>query len=749
MKYTRNIAMGLVALGISLIVAAVLVLVIAWLTSSPSGAFLLALVVGLSVSGGAAASASALLFAYLRRPLPEVELEQAQQALAEAKQQLDVDKKSLDEARNTATELVAKELAQLDQRQQAFSLRLGTFHEWMEFPQPMSIASDAPLAAIEMQQQKLVEQDRRLSELLKAETKILYDNILSNKYVADGKINYITMRNDVVILAEKVARIYQPDLVHPLLETSLTRVLRAVSRTSLQTLAVFDQLPLTLHDQSFAALHSYLRSAVQAYRVYKTSEPYWPYVNTAYYLSRMAMGAHPLTLSAWWIVGAIGKQGATAVATRLMNHHALKFLSDIVRVIGYEVAALYSPEFRFRDPNWIYAAELTKLVATFPLSRDGLSRSLQEVGSLELRSEYDRIFFYRAIAAHQSGLVREYVSAGLLSSEHRRAIATRLERFFEHNIHGKTPDRVKSWKQGVEQRLGIKLLVSSSQEGQSAEEQLISAVRGVASFLLAVKLLEPPEVCKLIAETRTFAILSATSKQQILEEIETNPPYFLEHPDLDVDGDLPRKFVEDLANMHARTAPRSLAIEQSIADIASYLRLTPATIQAAIDRHLIDQFTLSTGDLAGVRKPPVAVARAVLDLLSVGEPITLLFGNVTLEVSPTSNSSLSNKPIASTGEFWLAGNQSELWLIDVAGESRIVWKSDASTQISTRRNYLSSLCTLTGGVWLDGDRFAPRPWLITLAAGMLSSYQAYFKPLLERPSAPRARIGAIQGDSSK
>ncbi len=720
--HARSIAIGLIATSAALLLLALL------LATKPA---LLAIAVGVASLGGILAIAAAITQVYSHRPLAETELESARRAIEASRKELAQEKQSLDELRNSAAELLGRELSDLDRRQQEFGSRLATFHEWMEFPQPITLVADQPIETVAAEQKVLVEKDRQLSTLLKEETKILYDNILSNKYVIEGRINVPAVRNDVQVLAEKVAKIYQPEISQPLLETSLSRVLKALSRTSLQTLVVLDSLPLQLQHQSFGQLHGYLRSAVQAYRVYKSSEPYWPYVNTAYYLSRMAMGANPLTLSAWWLVGTIGKQGAAAVATRLVNHHALKFLSDIVRVIGYEVAALYSPEFRYRDPNWIYAAELTSLVASFPLSRDGLARSMQEIGSLELRSEYDRIFFYRALAAHQSGLVREYVSAGMLSSEHRRAIASRLERFFEHHVHGKTPDRVKKWKQGVEERLGIKLLVSSAQSGQSVNEQVVSAIRGLASFLLAVKLLEPQELRPLLASTRLIGLVASDMQTKVLDEIESNPPYFLEHPDLDVDGDLPRKFVEDLAMLHARTAPRSIEIEVSIVEMATYLRLPAASIQTAIEKHLLDQFVHVCGEIAGVKKPPVAVARAVLDLMAGSKQLTLLYGNATIDrISEVITT--SEKAGTSSGEYWLTGRSDELWLIEIGANSRIVWKSDSSVTAQAKRNYLSTTCQITGGLWLDGETFVKKPWNIELAAGMLSSFQSYFGPLLDR-----------------
>ena len=51
--------------------------------------------------------------------------------------------------------------------------------------------------------------------------------------------------------------------------------------------------------------------------MYKSAEPYWPYVNTAYYLGRFALGANPLALGTWWFVGNLGSRGAQAIAQHM------------------------------------------------------------------------------------------------------------------------------------------------------------------------------------------------------------------------------------------------------------------------------------------------------------------------------------------------------------------------------------------------------------------------------------------------
>ena len=114
-------------------------------------------------------------------------------------------------------------------------------------------------------------------------------------------------------------------------------------------------------------------------------------------------------------MGNLGTRGAQALARHVIDRQALALLSSLVRVIGYEVAGIYGGSFRHRDANWIYAAELTELVSEFPLSRDSLAHALREIGALELRSEYDRVFLYRCLANRKSAEPERY-SAGVRRS---------------------------------------------------------------------------------------------------------------------------------------------------------------------------------------------------------------------------------------------------------------------------------------------------------------------------------------------
>lgn len=671
-------------------------------------------------AGCLAAAVATMLF---RRKLSvtEVELESIRHRLADEETQLALRQSQFAELRLSIEQELGQTASRLDKREQALADRLVTYHEWMEFPRPLALGQpvldDARLA-------ELAKKDRQLQELLKEETRGFYDNILQNKYAPEGQLLLPIVREDVINLVMRVARIYQPHVEQPFVDANLTRVFRAISRASLQMLVLLDELPIDVKTASLSTLYGYVRTAVKTWRMYKSTEPYWPYVNTAYYLGRFALGANPLTLGAWWFVGNLGSRGAQAIAQHMIDRQALAALSGLVRVIGYEVASIYGGDFRHRDANWIYAAELTELVSEFPLSRDSLSHALREFGSLELRSEYDRIFLYRCLATGKSANPGRYAASSVLTNDERRAVASRLERFLDAFIHGKSQDRIRQWKEGAERRLGMKLSIAMQATTANVQEQLIDATTSLASFLVSTKQLEPAEAIPLLEPTRIVAELPAERRQALLQSLRDNAPYFFEHPDLDPDGDLADKYLDDLADLNARTTPRAAAVDETLEDVAAYLRRPAKQMRSLLEKHYAAELKRRMPPAWQTPRLPIPAVRAALDLTAdPAEPPRFLFGPAKLEWPDGQRDTTEG-----SGPLWLLGFEGRLLLYTATNQPRVVWSAKTSEiRAEAQRQLLGASCRLTGGQWqLPGT---VKPTAIRITAP-LASYSSYFRPLL-------------------
>jgi hypothetical protein len=673
------------------------------------------------IYAGCLAAITATFLFRRRLSATEVELDSIRHRLEQDENRLSLQRSQFEELRLSMQQELEQAAGRIDKREQALADRLVTYHEWMEFPRPMDLGhtplDDARLA-------ELARKDRQMQELLKAETQVLYDNILQNKYAPEGQVLLPVIREDILSLVIRVARIYQPTVEQPFIDASLTRVFRAISRASLQMLVMLDELPVDVRHASLSKLYGYVRTAVKTWRMYKSTEPYWPYMNTAYYLGRFALGANPLTLGAWWFVGNLGSRGAQAVAQHVINRQALAVLSGLVRIVGYEVAGIYGGDFRHRDANWIYAAELTELVSEFPLSRDSLSHALREIGSLELRSEYDRVFLYRCLATGKSAGPGRYAASSILTMDERRAVAMRLERFLEAFVHGKSTDRIRKWKVGAEERLGIKLSIALKATTANVREQLIDATRSLASFLVSTKQLEPAEAIPLLASSAIVSELPAEERQATLHSLRENSSYFFEHPDLDPDGDLADKYLDDLAALNARTTPRAAAIDDTLEDVAAYLRRPAKQMRSLIERHYAEELGRRMPSDWQKRRVPVPAARAALDLLvDLTERPRFVYGPVKLEWPEGERA-----PVEPPAPLWLLGIDQRLLLFTAANQPRVLWRSPLSdVRADVQRQILGAVCRLTGGEWQIPGSVKPAGFRITAP---LASYNSYFTPLL-------------------
>lgn len=605
----------------------------------------------------------------------------------------------------------------VQRREQSFANRLTTYHEWMEFPRPIDLVEQAtPLADEELLE--LAEKDRELHRMLAEESKRVFEDIRNNKYAENGVVDIDLIRDDVLDLVSRVARIYQPDSQNPLLETSIANSFRAASRACLQFLVVLEELPIDVKELNINNAYTWIRRAVQAYGIYRSTEPWWPYLSTAWYLGRFAMGANPISLGAWWVVGSLGQRGATAVAQRIVNRQALDLLNNIVRVIGYEVASVYSVDFRFRDANWIYAVELTELVSRFPVSRASLSHSLKEIGALQLRSEYNRIFLYRCLAEHKSADPARYRGYAFLRADEKAAVATRLEKFLQAFIPGGDNRMIDKWRQEVEARLEVRLKAAPSTRS-SEVEQAQDAARSLASFLVSVKDVPVENLAKHLRPLSIMTLLQGDDFEATLEGIVQRAPHFLERPDLDPDGQVTEFYLNDLASLAVRTPPHSQQGDEVLMDVASWLRHDAKKMQkrlVAARRELLAD--LLPADTPNKRFPP-EVTRAALALIGgEGQP-RFLYGGVKL-VEPQSQANSRQKD-------WLLGVDDRLILFSVEGEPRVLWRSEKNISTSRLRSIFSSALELRGGKWLDDD--STETPVLHVAGPTLMSFANYFSPL--------------------
>ncbi len=606
-------------------------------------------------------------------------------------------------------------LQQVEQRERELGERLAGYHQWFEFPPPLDLGEVQP------SDPEMVGRDQKLDKLLERKTQELFEKIRTNEYSLEGTFQFALVRDDIYAFVGEIATLYGDDPDRPMTGVSTERVLRAAGRCCLKFLVELERLPLDIRSYDIVDVYKYVRQAVNVYGMYRSAQPYMPWLRGAYYGTWVAMGANPLALGAWWFVSSLGTKGASTLATNVANRWALSFLHDIVRVIGYEVAGIYDQNLRYRDPNWCFAAELTELVQAFPSSESSLRRSLSLVGALQLRNEYDRIFFMRCLVEGKKSGLRRAHAADLLPQQ-RRGIAQRLESFLKSSVPDPEPKTLARWRDGVEERLDVVLAPDGATPALPEDEQRREALRSLAGYLLEIKQVEPESLRSLLETTTIASALSEAETSELWQSLQDDPPFFFQTPQLTPGGPVVAPFVADLCDLAVRVAPRYPLADEVVAASAVRLREDAGAVQKLLDKRYVAELARLLPEAAPRQRFPAAVARAVLDLVQDDEALHFVYGDV--QVADGEGEHVTGTRRENT---WLVAVAERLVVFTMGESPELIWEGDSHVHCDSIKGRIRSECRLTGGRWLGVERdFSPT---LFIQGPVLASSRRYFGPL--------------------
>lgn len=616
---------------------------------------------------------------------------------------------------------------QLNAREVALTDRLVQFQEWNEYPQPERDSRGTGSAPA-----LLVEQDQRVIEILDDEAKLVYVRLKEGYYNPDGKLNPDLVRDQVIDLVTRVARVYRPGIENPLMETSVDQMLRAGSRACLHLLIVLDRLPLNLHEETLSTLHSYVRNAIKAWDAYSAAEPYLNHFGKAWYAGRYLAGASPLTMGISWALTEIGKRGAKAIGKKIVDQQAVALIGDVVRIIGFEVASVFSTDFRHRNPDWVYGSELANLMSRYPVSRENLAHALREMGSLSLRNEYDRMFLYRCLSTHRSAA--PLIDARMiLSADQRQDISRRLEKFYGDFIHGRTAKRLESWREGVEERLGIPLGIAQPEmtggnvlSVVSGSSESASAIGSLAGFVAAVKGRPVRELAALMPQLKTGTAVNPEELSRLLEQFELEPPQLFEPPDIDPDSEALTAYLEDLVHLAVEVPPFDLQPDEFVTETAAYFGADVKAIQKKLDQKYYSFIADRLPEAAPCSKLSSATVRRLIRHLKEDDALQFVYGSVKVAVPEDS--------LLNTSDAILVGLGSRLLLLP---EGDAPWSAEGTLgghSVSRVDGRLIDDCRLSGGRWTvmsESGEPDPQPLELTIPGAVMNRYESWFGPILD------------------
>jgi len=633
------------------------------------------------------------------------------------------DPNALEQYQRDVAEALQQQFDLLEQRQRALSERLMGFQEWLEYPPPAAAAEThhTPPTPRDMQQ---TQSDRQVQQILHAESQRVFAAILDRRYVRDDGVDAERIRDDLLDLANRIASVYQPEHANPLLSANLEQLLRAGSRACLHLLIIVEQLPWNAEQRSLESLYSYISSAVSAYGAYKKVEPFLGFLNKSFYVGRFLAGSNPLTLGTWWLAGQLGKHGGQALARKFAERQAIAFIHELLRVVGYEVAGIYGGDFRHRDPNWIYGAELTQLVNRAPISRSSLRCALEEISQLQLRNEYDRLYLYRCLA-QQTDPGPHLRDPRLLTTAERESTLARLERFYHTWVVDNDNPADEDWQAEVEERFQMQLkLERETAAAESAAELRVAAAESLLVFC-RVLLNQPPDtVTKLLPSTGIWQELSEPERSRVLEADSDAAELEFVPPGIDPSQAWIDTYLEDLVQLATSAAPPHAELEAMLIEVAAFYRRPASRIQESLDQRLIHGFVQRWPDCHRGSEFPADLVRTWHQLQWEDERPLFALGNARLEFSP------QDETDPSRGPFWLCGTSHRLMLLDPQADRPTMWFTTEAVSIEQRTGIFLHDCVVRGGQWPAFPDPQLSPAAIVIPGTIGRSYHNSFAALI-------------------
>jgi hypothetical protein len=653
--------------------------------------------------------------------------------------------------RQTITEF-EQHAERLTRRERDLTERFAKYHEILEYP-----VQDVHAERTQSELLQLSASDREVHRVLEKEAERVYEKIRQNGYTIHGKPDVATIRNEIVELIHRIAKIYAPHSTSPLLETSFEQLARAASRVCLHVLVLVEQLPLNVQQYNFTDLYAWFRRAVVGYGAYKQAAPWLSWLTRGVYAGRIASASSPVTLGAWWLATEVGKQGAKKFVENVVDRQAIAVLHDLVNVVGVEVANVYGSGFRYRDQAWILGTELTRLISHFPLSRETLREGLQQITLLPLRNEYDRIYLYRCLASHKASN-QSLPDPAILTREEREQIAARLEEFFAAYIHGAKPALVDSWRKGVEERLDLKLKLRADSRASSQQEHIESAVQQLAVFLVSVAGVQPDQVLTQIQPLKLYAMLSTDDAASLAARL----PALIrdqrfEPPALDPDSAVTTAFLHDLtrcavqvagerlqqsdpavhSNSGKRTEPDrqhdSGQLEELVTEIAAYFRQTPEATRKSLDAAWLAELQRYSGTHRLHPDLNSDIVRRILFHRNPHESVAFCYPELTVRQGE-SQESLRNA--------WLVGyreqtTEAERMLIVTPDILTPLWTAATTdgpanaVKITRQKGLLLDAAVINGGQWNRSDLQNSAAAIVISGSLRGGRYSTYFQPLIQ------------------
>lgn len=343
-------------------------------------------------------------------------------------------------------------------------------------------------AGAETGAEALDDRERRLGEMIQARCDTVWEGIRDRRYVRQehGKISGLNggaIFAEVQEIAQEVATLYNPGAANAVLEARTGDVALAARSAIGELLQVAQQVPFI--DPAGWPVRKVVERLEQAQkwrRRYLKLTPYQHYVTGVTMAARLALGANPVALVAWFLAGEAAKHVGGRVVLTWGEAWLRELLEGSVALVHVQVARTCDPGRTYRSADWAALVEALRIHNRIPGIDHNRRLLLRSILRAQIPDEFAKLTLLRALAedkAPDPGGAPP-IDLAQLRSEQKQAIAKRLGELLP-KLRGLNEPAASKAIEDLEQCLGQGLQVELIAGGGRAE---IQAAEGFTQLAL-------------------------------------------------------------------------------------------------------------------------------------------------------------------------------------------------------------------------------------------------------------------------
>ena len=319
---------------------------------------------------------------------------------------------------------------------------------------------------------QLDDKSRRLVEMIRSRRDRVWEGTRDQRYMKheDGQVAGPDIRavfDEIEDIFREVAALYHPDSDNAVFEARIGDVAVAARSAIGDLLELGDRVPFV--DPASWSLRKVMTRRDQIGRLlklYRTLSPYRYHVKAAMIAARLALGANPISLAAWYV----GSEVATRVGGQLLKSYVEARLKDplerLVALVYLQAARAYDPRLAYRSADWVALVEALRMHARISGIDHNRKLLLNHILRAQMLDELAKMALLGALAADREPNFQTIplLDFAPLLPEQRQEIADRLRDILAE-MEGLNIPTVGEMIEGLECRLQCRIEVDVIRSG--------------------------------------------------------------------------------------------------------------------------------------------------------------------------------------------------------------------------------------------------------------------------------------------